>query len=40
VGHETEVTYQDAVTWFEHAIPDPADRDQIGRTALGLYGFV
>jgi predicted TIM-barrel fold metal-dependent hydrolase len=40
VGHETEVTYRDAVTWFEHAIPDPADRDQIGRTALRLYGFV
>ncbi len=40
VGHETEVTYQDAVNWFEHAIPDPADRDQIGRTALRLYGFV
>lgn len=40
VGHEDAVTYRDTITWFEHAIPDPVARDQIGRTALKLYGFV
>lgn len=40
VGHETEVTYRDTITWFEHAIPDPVARDTIGRTALKLYGFI
>ncbi len=40
VGHEEEVTYRDTITWFERAIPDPADRDRIGRTALSLYGFI
>jgi predicted TIM-barrel fold metal-dependent hydrolase len=40
VGHEDAVTYRDAVTWFKHAIPDPAAHEQIGRTGLGLYGFI
>ena len=40
VGHEDELTYRDTITWFERAIPDPTARDQIGRTALSLYGFV
>lgn len=40
VGHEDDVTYRDAVNWFEKAIPDAATREQIGRTAARLYRFV
>jgi len=39
VGHETEVTYQDTVGWFAHAIPDAETREKIGRTAARLYRF-
>ena len=39
VGHEDVVSYADTVSWFEHAIPDAAVRDRIGRTAARLYHF-
>ena len=39
VGHEQTVTYRDTVRWFEKAIPDPATREEIGRTAARLYRF-
>lgn len=39
VGHETNVTYQDTLDWFAHAIPDAETREKIGRTAARLYCF-
>ncbi len=39
VGHEAEVSYQDTIDWFAHAIPDLETREKIGRTAARLYRF-
>ncbi len=39
VGHESDVTYQDTIDWFAHAIPDADTREKIGRTAARLYRF-
>ena len=36
---EGQFTYRDVIGWFEDWIPDQAQRDAIGRTALKLYGF-
>jgi predicted TIM-barrel fold metal-dependent hydrolase len=39
VGHEDQITFRDTIDWFYSFIPDPADRDAIGRTAARLYRF-
>jgi predicted TIM-barrel fold metal-dependent hydrolase len=39
VGHEDKISYRVMVESFEHAVPDPAIREKIGRTAARLYKF-
>lgn len=39
VGHEDELSFGQTIGWFERFIPDPAQREQIGRTAARLYRF-
>ncbi len=39
IGHEKEFDYGQAIGWFEAVVPDSCKRDQIGITAIKLYGF-
>jgi predicted TIM-barrel fold metal-dependent hydrolase len=39
VGHEEKITFRNTIDWLDSFMPDPADREAIGRTAAGLYRF-
>ena len=39
-AHEGQFTYRDTIRWFEECVPDPGDRETMGRAGLALNKFI